>query len=143
MNQLRSTPEMQSLGDREKRPYLTKLHFIYPYLPTLSQMTKQTIELIRVQSPLIACGAKHKANNTKERTKEHEVQFLAEANVTPRIVARFGYADRQRFSGAPLSREVAPRLRSGLPATNAFAGRPTRGYARQVQCRSHGNATAC
>jgi hypothetical protein len=28
---------------------------------------------------------------SNERTKEHEIHFFAEANVTPRNVARFGY----------------------------------------------------
>src|SRR6267143_5230606 len=80
---------------------------------------------------------------TKGRTKEHEIQFLTEANLTPRNVARFCHAGRQRLFGAPPSPDAAPRLRSGLRATSAFAGRPGREYARQVQCRSYPNAKAC
>ena len=56
----------------------------------------------------------------KKGLKEHEIQFLAEANVTPRNVARFGHAGRQRLSGVPLCREIAPRIRPGLRARNAF-----------------------
>src|SRR5712671_6114890 len=83
---------------------------------------------------------------TKERTKEYEIQFFTEANLTPRSVARFCHAGRQRLSGAPLSRDVAPRLRSGLRAiraTSAFGGRPAREYPRTVQHRSHPNAKVC
>src|SRR6267143_2163741 len=79
---------------------------------------------------------------SKERTKEYEIQFLTEANLTPRNVARFCHAGRQRLSGPPPSRDAAPRLRSGLRATSAFAGRAARKHARQVQRRSHGNAKA-
>src|SRR6267143_4640109 len=80
---------------------------------------------------------------SKERTKEHEIQFLTEANLAPRNVARFSHVGRQRSPGAPLSRNAAPRLRCGLRATSAFAGRPAREYARQVQRRSQPNAKAC
>ena len=79
----------------------------------------------------------------KERGKENEIRFPTEANLTPRNIARFSHAGRQRLCGASLSREVAPHFRGGLPATSAFACRPTREYARQVQRRSHGNAKAC
>src|SRR6266446_5478199 len=46
MDQLRGTPKVQSLGDREKRPNLTKLHIFFIYLRILSQTTEQTISLI-------------------------------------------------------------------------------------------------
>src|SRR5258708_18520569 len=65
----------------------------------------------------------------KERLEEHEIQFLAEANLTPRHGARFSHAGRQRFPGAPFSRDAAPRLRKGLRATSAFSGRPAREHA--------------
>src|SRR5439155_3836891 len=86
---------------------------------------------------------KRSSTPPKERNIENEIQFPTEANLTPRNVARFGHARRQRLSGASFSREVAPRFRGGLPATSAFACRPTREYARQVQRRSHGTAKAC
>src|SRR5260370_401980 len=60
----------------------------------------------------------------KERLEEHEIQFLAEANLTPRHGARFSHAGRQRFPGAPFSRDAAPPLRQGLRATSAFGGPP-------------------
>jgi len=43
---------------------------------------------------------------------EHEMQFLTEANLTPRSVARFRQVGRQRSHGAPLS---AMLLRSSAP----------------------------
>ena len=79
---------------------------------------------------------------TKERPKEHEIQFLTDANLTPRHIAKFSDVGRQRLSGAPFVRDAAPRLRSGLRATSAFGGRPSREYARQVQLRSHPSAKA-
>src|ERR1700675_4002808 len=77
---------------------------------------------------------------SKKGLKKHEIQFLTEANLTPRNVAEFCHAGRQRLSGAPLSHDVAPRE---LRATSAFGGRPGREYARPVQRRSHPNAKAC
>src|ERR1700736_5583421 len=65
-----------------------------------------------------------------ERLEEHEIQFLAEANLAPRNDARFRHAGRQRFPGAPLSRDAAPRLRKGLRAASAFGGGPAREQAR-------------
>src|SRR5258707_7438784 len=76
----------------------------------------------------------------KERLEEHEIQFLAEANLTPRHGARFSHAGRQRFPGAPFSRDAAPRLRKGLRATSAFGGRPAREYARAGGGGSHSGA---
>src|SRR5580704_16164790 len=90
----------------------------------------------------MGCG-KEITNRTNERAKKHGIQFLTEANLTPRSVARFSRVGRHRFPGAPISHDAAPRLRSGLRAASALAGRPAREYARQVQCRSHGNAKAC
>jgi hypothetical protein len=49
----------------------------------------------------------------KERNKENEIQFLAEANLMPRHLARFSHASRQRVSGTPLSCDV---LRASAPA---------------------------
>src|SRR5258708_2942677 len=79
----------------------------------------------------------------ERRTKEHEIQFLTETDPTPRNVAKFCHAGRHRLSGAPVSRDLAARLRSGLRATRTFGGRSAREYARQVQRRSHPNAKAC
>src|ERR1700734_3446357 len=79
---------------------------------------------------------------TKERTKGHEFQFVTEANLTPRDIARFSHAGRQRPSGTLLSCDIAPRLRGGLRGTNPFAGRTAREDARQVQCRSPQDARA-
>jgi cyclase len=50
------------------------------------------------------------------------------------MLRRSFHASRQRFSGATLSRAVAPRLRS-VPRTGAFGGRPARENARLVQLR--------
>src|SRR5258708_19715947 len=72
----------------------------------------------------------------KERLEEHEIQFLAEANLTPQHGARFSHAGRQRFPGAPFSRAPAPPLRKGLPATTAFAARPPREGAPAVPAAS-------
>src|ERR1700677_1852881 len=82
------------------------------------------------------------AAQTKERTQGHEIQFVTEANLTPRNIARFSHAGRQRPSGTLLSHDIGARLRGGLPGTNAFAGRPAREHARQVQCRSPQDARA-
>src|SRR5580704_13907636 len=79
------------------------------------------------------------AAKNEKRSKENEIQFLTNAVHTPRDAARFGHAGWQRFSGAPLPRAIASRLRSRLRPANAFAGRPARRYARQIQRRSHGN----
>src|ERR1700678_2788787 len=98
MNQLRCTPEVQSLGDGEKRANLTKFHMFDTYLLILSQTEEQTIELINGRSVEFTVQ-----QTTKERTKEHEIHFLAEANLTPRHLARFSHASRQRVSGEPLS----------------------------------------
>jgi len=47
----------------------------------------------------------------------NSILLLSEANLTPRNFARFGHAGRQRLSGAPLSRDVAPReLRATAPS---------------------------
>ena len=54
-NQLRCTPEAQSLCEREKRANLTKLHS-YSYLLILSQTAKQTIQPIRSRSLQSGCG---------------------------------------------------------------------------------------
>src|SRR5712692_3957542 len=43
-------------------------------------------------------------------TKKHEVQFLTEAKLTPRSVARFNHVGRQRLSGTPHSPHAAPPL---------------------------------
>jgi hypothetical protein len=37
----------------------------------------------------------------KKDLKKHEIKFLTEANLTPRNVARFCNADRQRLADAP------------------------------------------
>src|SRR6266851_2195301 len=87
----------------------------------------------------LRCGALGSANaavrtqkrkKTKERTK-YEIQFVTEANLTPRNIAPFCHAGRWRLAGAP-------RLRSRRCATSAVGGRPAREYARQVQRRSPG-----
>src|ERR1700747_2658508 len=93
----------------------------------------------RTVRPTSASGWADK-KNSNERTKEHEIQFFAEANLTPRNVARFGYPGRQRLSGASLARDAAPRRRSGLRATSAFG--LARGYARLVQRLSPRNKKA-
>src|SRR5467141_774736 len=142
MNQLRSTSEMQSLGNREKRSNLTKLHaFILICTSYHRQQNKQCLS----SDPEVSNRVWQRSSSmpSKERSKENEIQFLTEANLTPWNVARFRRAGRQRLSSAPLSREVAPRLCDGQRATSTFAGRPTREYARQVQRRSDGNAKAC
>jgi hypothetical protein len=79
----------------------------------------------------------------KERIKDNEIQFLTEANLTPRNIARFGHAGRQCLSGAFFPRQVAPRFRDGIRGISTFAIRPAREYARKVQRRSNGNAKAC
>src|SRR3981081_3186189 len=141
MNQLGSTPEMQSLGDREKRSNLTKLHEpILIYIPYHRQQNKQCLQSdLRVSNQV---WQRSSSMPWKERTRENEVQFVTETNLTARNVTRFCHASRQRLSGAPLSRDVAPRLRSGLRAASVFAGRAAREFSPPVQCRSRGDAKA-
>jgi len=55
----------------------------------------------------------------KEGLKNMKIQFLTGANLTPRNVARFSHVGSP---GAPLSRDAAPRLRSGRRATITFGG---------------------
>src|SRR6266849_2300646 len=56
---------------------------------------------------------------SKERPEQHEIRFLAEANLAPRNGAKFSHAGGQRFPGAPLSRDAAPRLRRAPRATGS------------------------
>src|SRR5580704_735854 len=114
--------------------------FLFAYLITehkTNNVSNQT------QKCLTGCGKRNSSMPLRGRNKENEIQFLTEAKLTPRNVARLGYAGRQRSSSAPLSRDVAPRLCDRQRGTSTFAGRPACEYARQIQHRSHGNAKAC
>ena len=71
-NQLRCTPEAQSLCDREKRANLTKLHS-YSYLLILSQTAKQTIQPIRSRTLQSGCGKGTIARRHSERWSESRV----------------------------------------------------------------------
>ena len=50
---------------------------------------------------------------TKERTRKHEIQFVREANLTPRHTTRFSHIGGQRLSAAPLSHDVARASAAG------------------------------
>src|ERR1700720_1344280 len=146
MNQLRSSPEMQSLGDREKRSNLTKLHreSLFAYLITDNKTNNVSNQS---EKCLTGCGTgvssmPQKEMLQKERIKGNEIQFLTEANLTPRNVAGLCHDGRRRFFVAAVSRDLGPFL-SERCAKNAFGGVSAREHARQVQRRTHPNAKAC
>src|SRR5260370_1905949 len=62
----------------------------------------------------------------KKRLEKHEIQFPAEANLTPRHGARFSHAGRQRFPCAPFSRYAAPPLPKRLRPLNTSVAPPHR-----------------
>src|SRR5271155_2307396 len=120
MNQLRRTPEVQSLGDREKGANLTKFHFLILFALLITGNKTNNVTHYG-QKPPIKCVSRWQSN-WHGKGERYEIRFLAEANLTPRHLARFSHASRQRVSGAPLSCDAAPRFRSGLRTTIAFPG---------------------
>src|SRR5467141_1807271 len=56
MNQLRSTPKVQSLGDREKRPNLTKLHRSILICAPYHRRQNKQYHQFRVGSIQSVCG---------------------------------------------------------------------------------------
>src|ERR1700678_3621985 len=129
---------MQSLRDGEKRSNLTKFHPTLLFAHAITEPRTYNDSNQARECPT-GCGQREVRRHRRKDPK-NEIQFSAEADLTPCTIARFSRAGWQRLSGAHLSRNIAPRLRSGLRATTAIAGRTAREHARQVQRRSHGNA---
>src|SRR6266481_2760869 len=94
--------------------------FLFVYLITGNKTNNISNQ---IQKCLTECGKRVVRCHRKKGLK-NEIQLLTEENLTPPNVARFSHAGRQRLSGAPLSPDIAPRLRRGLRATSAFGGRP-------------------
>src|SRR5277367_3155180 len=75
MNQLRRTPEMQGLGDREKRPDLAKLHLATLFAHLITD-NKTNNALNQTWECLTRCGKRGVRCHRKKGIKKMKFNFL-------------------------------------------------------------------
>src|ERR1700691_4693291 len=75
MNQLRSTAEVQGLGNREKRPDLAKLHFVTLFANLITG-TKTNNDSNQTWEYLTGCGKRGVRCHRKKGVKKMEFNFL-------------------------------------------------------------------